>query len=88
MNLNFQSCHIYDNLVDSKLNGNPHKKESSDSSYAWLKTINAVIKRVPKSHIRVTLSFETLVQFQCLICEINGYFMPDWLVYSDLLGTF
>ena len=39
-------------------------------------------------HIRVAISFEALIGFQCLICEIIVHFMPHWPVYSDFMGTF
>ena len=41
-----------------------------------------------KLHIRVAISFEALIGFQCIICQIIVHFMPHWPVYSDLMGTF
>ena len=39
-------------------------------------------------HIRVAISFEALIGFQCLLCEIIVHFMPLWPVYLDFMGTF
>ena len=39
-------------------------------------------------HIRVAISFEALIGFQCLLCEIIVHFMPHWPVYLDFMGTF
>ena len=39
-------------------------------------------------HIRVAISFEALIGFQCLMCEIIDHFMPHWPLYSDFMGTF
>ena len=41
-----------------------------------------------KLHIRVAISFEALIGFQCLICQIIVHFIPHWPVYSDFMGTF
>ena len=50
--------------------------------------MNFVFQGSQKLHIRVAISFELSLGFQCMICQIIVHFMPHWPVYSDFMGTF
>ena len=90
-NFNFQGCHIYGNLANFKLNWNPDQKKNIRFFIFMVKNLlnlYFVFQGSQKRHVRVAISFETLVNFFWFLWQINGHSMPECPVYSDFTVTF
>ena len=74
-------------------------RNKDDCLYAKVNLTNDLLMRITftykqsflllqKRHVRVAITFETLVNFSYRICKINARSVPEWPVYSDFTVTF